>query len=894
MSSKVAGEPFLKVDTKVSLRLDRLVRRTFMAAATAFLALAAVPAAAAPARTMSIDDVLDLTRIDRIAVSPDGRDVAVVVLRPARPGEVYGRASYDLDPSRGNIWLISLATGERRNLTRGEGQAAGFWCPSWSPDGRHLAMLSTQPEGDEPHGGDNVRLYLWSRADDRLRRASDAPVMTQTRLPLYRLDVRAAAQGGAAAQCHEYENAPFTWIDDRRLLALMLPDGAVSGLIDEYQRPMRHAAETLAAMRSGTAVTATVSASGSERVSEQERLQTALLRTIGVDTGAVETIMSVPVYPFRGDLSLSLSPDRRRLALLATTGTIPPAAGRPLMSMDGNWSAERRLGFVDLAAGAPVRWANMPRQARYPLELFEWSPDSRRVALRARGAPDERATPLFIADARDLSVQRAAPDLPSVGGAFAGADFLHGSEAMWADERHLLVRSGPAARSDWWLVGPGATASANVTGSLAEPPSAFRRSANGRLLAIAGDRLMTLDPRSRRLEALPAAPLPSGAALIWPGNAGVRSDRLIVSAGETQAGEQRFELIPLADARAPRSTFTLPAGAELLHADPATGHAVHREPARGGLFLRATPLSGGPARTLLTLNTHLAELDWGRAMLIDYRGSGGEALQAAVILPPGYRPGERYPTLTWVYPGTRVRNLQNYFLDPHMAGFYNLYLYAARGYVVLVPSMPVDRSAERNDTLSSLAPTALAAVDRLVELGIADPDRIGVFGQSFGGYGVYGLVTQTNRFRAAVAMAGITNLTSFHNVDPMARGYQGIEHEKTDNAFIAERGQIGLGVPPWDDPALYQRNSPLNFVDRVETPLLLIHGEYDVRGPMSDAETFFQALYRQGKPARLLRYSGESHGLSQSPANVRDIFEETIAWFDRHLAPRAAPQPPER
>jgi dipeptidyl aminopeptidase/acylaminoacyl peptidase len=170
-----------------------------------------------------------------------------------------------------------------------------------------------------------------------------------------------------------------------------------------------------------------------------------------------------------------------------------------------------------------------------------------------------------------------------------------------------------------------------------------------------------------------------------------------------------------------------------------------------------------------------------------------------------------------------------------------------------------------------------------LRFGIADPERIGVMGQSFGGYNVYALVTQTDRFKAAAALAGSVDLQQAHGqFDPTARGYPGIENQKSVNWSIYEKGW-GLGVPPYDDLNLYWRNSPLSFVHRVRTPLLLVHGEFDKRGGTTQAESFFNALYRQGKTARLLRYWGESHSLAQSPANIRNIVAETLAWFDRFL-----------
>jgi dipeptidyl aminopeptidase/acylaminoacyl peptidase len=217
-------------------------------------------------------------------------------------------------------------------------------------------------------------------------------------------------------------------------------------------------------------------------------------------------------------------------------------------------------------------------------------------------------------------------------------------------------------------------------------------------------------------------------------------------------------------------------------------------------------------------------------------------------------------------------------------------LYAARGYVVLIPSMPLKPDGGKNDDYIDLPKGVMPALDRLVDLGIADPDRLAVMGQSYGGYSTYSLVTYTNRFKAAIAMAGITDLVSLYGqFDPTARSYPGIDHQKSANWGLSEQGQVSMGVPPWEDLWHYLRNSPLYYVDRVQTPLLLIHGEQDIRGPMSQAEEFFYALYRQGKRAKLLRYWGEDHGLRMSPANVRSIVDEIIAWLDTNMPEKAAP-----
>ena len=144
----------------------------------------------------------------------------------------------------------------------------------------------------------------------------------------------------------------------------------------------------------------------------------------------------------------------------------------------------------------------------------------------------------------------------------------------------------------------------------------------------------------------------------------------------------------------------------------------------------------------------------------------------------------------------------------------------------------------------------LPAVDKAVELGIADPKRLGVMGQSFGGFSTMGLITQTNRFQAAVALAGLSNLVSLYGqFDPRTR-YDDYPHENLFYMFLAESGQENLGNTLSQNFARYLRNSPIFYAERVQTPLMIIQGDMDYV-TMSQGEEFFMALHRQGKRAAL-------------------------------------------
>lgn len=858
------------------------------AAIASLLSIIAAPAlSTSPSmnrHSLSIADVLATEHLDQAVLSPDGEWVAAVVQRRAKDGEVYGRTAYEIDPSRNDIVLISARTGERRALTTGAAQAAGYWCAAWSPDGQRLAMLSTQPEGSEPRGGDNVRLYVWDRTSDRLTRMGNAALMTHGRYGsgLYKLDLRGGADDGTVPHsCGQNdENAPFLWLDDHRLLTVSIPEGQVSGLIDQYGRPFRQIAQDARRLHEGREATVSAVGSGAERLNSEQTAGHGILRIVDTLNAAAQELATVPAYPFRGALSVVVSPDRQHLAVLATIGALQPRAGHILPnSADDGWTVERRLGFVDLMPHPSIRWESLPQEIRYPLELYGWSPDSRRIALRGRSDPFAREASLFVVTARDGRAQHLGPgQVAHLGVAISAREE---SPIVWADSSHLIARLNkadePKEGVGWWLLGLDGR-STNLTGAMKGVPEAFRRAVDGHLVALCKDELIRLDLGRRTL--VPVAKLGGEARIVAPLDPGQPTEHLLVSIrqGDGPASLQQVS-VRTGVAGAP---WPAPARADLVSADAERGQMLFAKSDRTGVKLNEVRLAEGRSHDLLTLDAQMSTIDWGHTQLIDYLGSDGTRLKGAVILPPDYQRGRRYPTLAWIYPGYHVGDLDDYFLDPFLPGIYNLQLYAACGYVVLIPTMPLPKREGRNDVYTPVYKELMPAIDRLVAMGIADPDRLGVMGQSGGGYDVYALVTQTNRFKAAAAFAGITDLTSHYGqFAPMARGYPGIEHEMSDN--WAEIDIFGRHASPFADPAGYAFNSPLSHADKVSTPLLMVHGDMDMRGASGQAEEFFYALYDQGKTAKLLRYGGESHSLAQSPANIRDIFTQTIDWFDRYV-----------
>ena len=308
-------------------------------------------------------------------------------------------------------------------------------------------------------------------------------------------------------------------------------------------------------------------------------------------------------------------------------------------------------------------------------------------------------------------------------------------------------------------------------------------------------------------------------------------------------------------------------------------HAVGAESAPVALFVREDAThppdlwvatgAWGSARRLTQLNPSFDRLDLGESRLVHWKRRDGSVAAATILLPAGYVAGQKYPTIVWLYPSSKGSDYV--FKFGLWAAPFNMQLLASRGYVVLYPDCDVRFGTPMRDILDEVMP----AVDRLAQLGITDTTRLGVMGQSYGGYGVYSLVVQTPRFKAAVLSSGLVDLTALYGVmrdDGVAGGVQHLE-----------TGQGHIGAPPWGAPERYIENSPIYFLDKIQTPMLIQAGLEDPNVPAAQADEAFVGLRRLGKEVTLIKYSGEEHVL-KSYTNVTDFWERVLAFFSHKLA----------
>lgn len=850
------------------------------------IAVAVLSPHLALSRPLSVADVLALQTVDRADITPGSEDIAIAMPRPVGPGEVYGRNAYEIDPSRSDIWLAKRDGSDLRRLTHGHSEAAGYWCPHWSPDGQRLAMLSTAPSGGEPLGGNNARIYIWERADNALFRLSDRASHAQERFgsPLGENDLRGPGSLAAKSCRENQESAPFVWVDETRLLAVLMPAGERSPMVARYQGAHQEQAQTGQDIRLGQSPTISRSSSGlaalNADASEKPSYEAELI-VFDLESGIQTSLGRIPAYPVYGALTIALSPDATQAVILAPRRAIPPhLAASPRLNF-GTWAVEKALFTVDLEGLGQVNEVVLPKGAEYPVDVAGWSPNSKRVALRARSNTSRNEAALWTLETDTGALKALSPDAHV--GQLTSAMMVPGNFAQWAGDNHVrayIIPDGTeAAEGSWRLInvvtGDSAPFVSGVEG-IARPI----RLPDGTFAANSAGGPVRYNPISQRFEG-------------WTG-----IFQAICDDRGALMSERRGDLgvHTLFATNGPQNaSLTLDARARLLDHD-CTGIVYFEEGEKGSVIRFAEwgsnamdpkavandPDDEGPI-TLMTRDAHLADVTWGERRLIDYTHEDGSARKVSLLLPPDYDAARAYPTLFWVYTGYSPRSTESFEFDRRQFLPHNLHVFAAQGYIVAVPSIPISRGKETSELFKAAPAGVLPALDTLIELGITDEARVGVMGHSFGGYTVNALVAQTERFAAAASLAGASDLAINHSVfDPTARGWPGIEQDFYVNDGIYETG-ANMKVDPGVDPDLYHRNSPLTYVDNITTPLLIAHGELDIRAPLTQPEALYSLLRRRGRTARLLRYWGENHSLANSPANARDLMEELFAWFDTHL-----------
>jgi dipeptidyl aminopeptidase/acylaminoacyl peptidase len=277
------------------------------------------------------------------------------------------------------------------------------------------------------------------------------------------------------------------------------------------------------------------------------------------------------------------------------------------------------------------------------------------------------------------------------------------------------------------------------------------------------------------------------------------------------------------------------------------------------------------------INPTVKNYNWGRAELVHYTSTDGTPLSGILVKPENFDPAKKYPMVVYIYERLSD-NLHQFRLPSVVRGqVINPTFYASNGYLVLMPDIAYKVGAPGQSALKCVLPAIQAVADR----GCVDEKAIGINGQSWGGYQIAYMVTQTNRFKAAVAGAPVSNMVS---------AYGGIRWGSgLPRQFQYERTQSRIGDTLWKAPMRYIENSPVFMADRVETPLLMIHNDQDDAVPWYQGIEYFLALRRLGKECYLLNYNGEPHNLAKK-ASARDFAVRMFQFFEHHLKGKPAPE----
>ena len=277
--------------------------------------------------------------------------------------------------------------------------------------------------------------------------------------------------------------------------------------------------------------------------------------------------------------------------------------------------------------------------------------------------------------------------------------------------------------------------------------------------------------------------------------------------------------------------------------------------------IRTTATDRLAPRQLTTSNPQLEDIALTRSELVEYLDVDGNTLYGILYYPANYEPGRTYPLVAEIY--------EQYFDN----GFNeNMNLITAQGWFGFRPSVRFEEGFPGEAWLKAVP----NAINKIIERGLVDPEMVGVYGQSYGGYATNLLITQTDRFAAAANVSGKVNIISFLGDSPKIT---------TRNYAAAEVGQDRIGATLWEQPHKYIEHSAVMFADRIETPLLMLSGEGDWNVPATNQREMYYALRRLGKEVVWVHYTAGGHGAGRasSAADFVDHWQRMFDWFAEHF-----------
>lgn len=568
--------------------------------------------------------------------------------------------------------------------------------------------------------------------------------------------------------------------------------------------------------------------------------------------------------PFAGahtDSDPAWSPDSKTLAYLSTSG-----------------EKDQSQLWTLTAGSAPKKLTKLKGYVGHP----RWSPDGKKIALLyieggGGGGPLYAAAVQTGVIDQEIRNQRiAVVDIASGKMSMASPAGLNIYDFDWSPDSAAFVTTAAPGPGDnnWWIaqlyvIRDGSARSIYKTPwQLAVP----RWSPDGSKVAFIeglmsdegfhGGDLMIIPTTGGSAENLTADRRTSPSSMFWLAN-----DRLLVT--EASKGGAAASEVSLST----RKITTIWEGPEDLHAfGNFPNFAISRDgrvsaAVRAG-FSKPPEIAVGPVGKWqpVTKNNAAIRPAWGEAKSIEWTNEGFQ-LQGWVIAPEKVEPGRKYAMITVIHGGP-----SNSVKSDWPGGFALPGVLASQGFFVFLPNPRGSYGQGEAFTRANIKDFGggdlrdiLTGLDAAIAKFPIDPQRLGVTGWSYGGFMTMWTVTQTGRFKAAMAGAGIANFQSYYGQN------------------LIDQWMIPFfGASVYDDPAVYAKSSPIQFIKNVKTPTLIIVGERDAECPAPQSYEFWHALRTLGVPTELVVYAGEGHRFMK-PKNRVDFQDRTVAWFQKYL-----------
>ena len=613
-----------------------------------------------------------------------------------------------------------------------------------------------------------------------------------------------------------------------------------------------------------------LSANGTHVAWVQSTAATASKQTYirGTSGSAAATLAKIPITGERTDFDPAWSPDSKMLAVFSSAGE----------------KEQRQLWMVNADGSDPKKITDLKGYAARP----RWSHDGKQIAFLyiegAGGGGPLIAAPVTtgVIDTAIHNQRIAVLDVASRELRQVSPPNLHIYDYDWSpDDKAFVTTAAPGpGDNNWWIaqIYTIDIAKGNAT-SIYKPflqVAVPRWSPDGKSVAFIeglmsdegfhGGDLFTTSADGHGALNRTRGRKSSVSSLFWQ-----TPDRILFT--EIVGGGSAISELTLAN----NSVRTIWKGAEDLHAfGNFPNFAVSKDDkfaaAERSSFETPPEIWAGPTDQWrqLTSNNSALSPTWGKGQNLEWTNDGFN-IEGWLVPPIQVESGKKYPMVVLIHGGPSSATMPEW---PASFGMSRAIIAAlsSRGYYVLLPNPRGSYGQGEEFTRANVKDLGggdlrdiLAGVDAAIKKYPIDPARLGVTGWSYGGYMTMWTVTQTNRFRGAVAGAGIANWQSYYGQN------------------LIDQWMIPFfGASVYDDPAVYEKSSPIHFIKNVKTPTLVIVGERDAECPSSQSYEFWHALKTLGVPTQLILYPGEGH-LFLKPQNQADRMDQTVAWFDKYL-----------